>query len=121
MTDLDAAGGIPAVLCSLAELINDNETVCSDSINEYCDTNHDPDVVVPAEGPQHLVGPTFGDDGVFSKQEQIRRDALERSVVAADQSVELVKQLYISGLTDFQRVFDTESRGFQQEDQLAEK
>ena len=38
---------------------------------------------------------------VAFEQEKIRRDALERSVIAAQESVRLVKELYIAGLTDF--------------------
>jgi NodT family efflux transporter outer membrane factor (OMF) lipoprotein len=52
-------------------------------------------------------------------QERIRRDALNRSVVAAQQSVDLVMTLYRTGLTDFQNVLDTESRLFVQQDDLA--
>jgi NodT family efflux transporter outer membrane factor (OMF) lipoprotein len=53
-------------------------------------------------------------------QESERRDALDRSVVAARQAVDLVNTLYRTGLTDFQNVLDTERSLFQQEDQLAE-
>ena len=53
-------------------------------------------------------------------QERDRRDALERSVVAAQQAVGLVMTLYRTGLTDFQNVLDTERNLFQQEDRLAE-
>ncbi len=41
-------------------------------------------------------------------QESDRRDALQRSVVASRQAVELVSTLYRTGLTDFQNVLDTE-------------
>lgn len=52
-------------------------------------------------------------------QEQDRRDALKRSVVAARQAVDLVLNLYRIGLTNFQNVQDTERRLFQQQDELA--
>jgi NodT family efflux transporter outer membrane factor (OMF) lipoprotein len=54
------------------------------------------------------------------EREEERRAALARSVDAAQQSVELVKTLYRTGLTDFQNVLDMERSLFQQEDQLAE-
>jgi outer membrane protein TolC len=57
---------------------------------------------------------------VAYKEEQHRRDALQRSVAAAIRAVELVKILYKTGLTDFQNVLDTERSLFTQEDQLAE-
>jgi outer membrane protein, multidrug efflux system len=53
-------------------------------------------------------------------QEVQRREALERSVVAARASVDLVDTLYRSGLTDFQNVLDTQRSQFEQEDALAE-
>ncbi len=53
-------------------------------------------------------------------EEQARRDLLQRSVTAAQQSVEQVQTLYRAGLTDFQNVLDTERSLFQQQDQLAE-
>ena len=53
-------------------------------------------------------------------QERRRLAALERSVTAARAAARLVRQLYVSGLTDFQNVFDTESQVFVQEDALAE-
>jgi NodT family efflux transporter outer membrane factor (OMF) lipoprotein len=49
-----------------------------------------------------------------------RREALERSVIAAEQSVELVKVLYRTGLTNFQNVLDMERSLFRQQDQFAE-
>ncbi len=52
--------------------------------------------------------------------EQIRRDALERSAIAASQSVDLVRTLYLTGLTDFQNVLDSERSLFQQQDALAQ-
>ena len=53
-------------------------------------------------------------------QEVQRREALQRSVVAARASVDLVDTLYRSGLTDFQNVLDTQRSQFEQEDALAE-
>jgi multidrug efflux system outer membrane protein len=53
-------------------------------------------------------------------QESERRDALERSAVAAEKAVELVNVLYRTGLTDFQNVLDSERSLFEQQDQLAE-
>lgn len=53
-------------------------------------------------------------------QEVQRREALQRSVVAARASVDLVDTLYRSGLTDFQNVLDTQRSQFTQEDALAE-
>jgi outer membrane protein, multidrug efflux system len=52
-------------------------------------------------------------------QENERVAALERSVVAARQSVEMVETLYKSGLTDFQNVLVTQRALSQQEDRLA--
>jgi multidrug efflux system outer membrane protein len=45
-----------------------------------------------------------------------RRAALNRSVIAAQQSVELVSTRYKSGLTDFQNVLDMERSQFEQQD-----
>jgi NodT family efflux transporter outer membrane factor (OMF) lipoprotein len=53
-------------------------------------------------------------------QENDRRDALERSAVAARKSVALVDTLYRTGLTDFQNVLDTQRTQFLQEDALAQ-
>ncbi len=53
-------------------------------------------------------------------QENDRRDALERSVVAARQAVQLVDTLYRTGLTDFQNVLDSQRTQFLQEDALAQ-
>ena len=50
----------------------------------------------------------------------LRRGALERSVTAARKSTELVKTLYVNGLTDFQNVQEMERFQFEQEDQFAE-
>ena len=48
-----------------------------------------------------------------------RRDALARTVVAAQQSVALVRTLYRTELTDFQNVLDMERSLFVQQDELA--
>ncbi|MHC4454626.1 MAG: TolC family protein [Planctomycetota bacterium] len=53
-------------------------------------------------------------------QEDTRRGALERSVTAARKSTELVKTLYVNGLTDFQNVQEMERFQFVQEDRYAE-
>ena len=53
-------------------------------------------------------------------REQDRRDALQRSVVAAREGVRLVNVVYRQGLTQFQNVLDTEQLLFEQEDELAE-
>ena len=53
-------------------------------------------------------------------QEDVRREALERSVMAARKSTELVSTLYINGLTDFQNVQEMERFQFEQEDKFAE-
>ena len=45
-----------------------------------------------------------------------RRDALNRSVIAAQKSVELVMIQYKTGLTDFQNVLDMERSLFEQQD-----
>ena len=56
---------------------------------------------------------------VAYKHEQVRRDALGRGVVATQRSVELVKTLYETGLTDFQNVLDMERSLFNAQDELA--
>jgi NodT family efflux transporter outer membrane factor (OMF) lipoprotein len=53
-------------------------------------------------------------------EERQRVEALERSVSAAQKSVELVKSLYEIGLTDFQNVLDMQRALTVQQDQLAE-
>ncbi len=53
-------------------------------------------------------------------EEQERRDALERSAIAAARATGLVQTLYRTGLTDFQNVLDTERSQFEREDELAE-
>ncbi len=53
-------------------------------------------------------------------QEDVRREALERSVMAARKSTELVGTLYVNGLTDFQNVQEMERFQFEQEDLFAD-
>ncbi|MBZ0109589.1 MAG: efflux transporter outer membrane subunit [Candidatus Scalindua rubra] len=53
-------------------------------------------------------------------QEGVRLEALERSVMAARKSTELVNTLYMNGLTDFQNVQEMERFQFEQEDKFAE-
>ncbi len=53
-------------------------------------------------------------------QEGIRKQALVRSVVAAQRSVDLVLKLYRTGLTNFLNVLDMERSLFAQEDSLAD-
>ncbi|MHC4426684.1 MAG: efflux transporter outer membrane subunit [Planctomycetota bacterium] len=52
-------------------------------------------------------------------QESQRRSALERSTAASEKSVELVRSLYKTGLTDFQNVLDMQRTLFIQQDKLA--
>jgi NodT family efflux transporter outer membrane factor (OMF) lipoprotein len=49
-------------------------------------------------------------------KEQIRLDTLDRGVTASQESVELVQELYLEGLTDFQNVLDTQRTLFAQQD-----
>ena len=53
-------------------------------------------------------------------QERLRRDKLVEAVVASERSVELVRTQYMTGLTNFQNVLDTQRSLFNQQDQLAE-
>jgi NodT family efflux transporter outer membrane factor (OMF) lipoprotein len=53
-------------------------------------------------------------------QERDRKEALARSVVAAQESVELVQEIYRNGLTDFQNVLDMQRALSVQQDKLAE-
>ena len=52
-------------------------------------------------------------------QERVRRDKLVEAVVASERSVELVRTQYMTGLTNFQNVLDTQRSLFNQQDQLA--
>jgi len=57
---------------------------------------------------------------VAYKEEQQRFKTLERSVAAAQKSVELVQTLYENGLTDFQNVLDMQRVLTAEQDKLAE-
>ena len=52
-------------------------------------------------------------------RERIRRDRLSDAVSASQRSVDLVRTQYLSGLTNFQNVLDTQRFLFQQQDELA--
>ena len=52
--------------------------------------------------------------------ERDRKEALSRSAIAAEKSVDLVLILYRTGLTDFQNVLDMQRSLFEQQDQLAD-
>ncbi|MCB0353750.1 MAG: efflux transporter outer membrane subunit [Bdellovibrionales bacterium] len=54
------------------------------------------------------------------REEKIRTKYLRQSVEASRRSTELVKSLYVSGLTDFQNVLDSERTLFSQQISLAE-
>jgi NodT family efflux transporter outer membrane factor (OMF) lipoprotein len=56
---------------------------------------------------------------VAYEQESSRSVILGKSVSAAQNSADLVRTLYITGLTDFQRLLDMERDLFQQQDTLA--
>jgi outer membrane protein TolC len=56
---------------------------------------------------------------VAFERESERRGYLDRSVVAAQESVDLVLTLYRTGLTNFQNVLDMERSLFTQQDELA--
>jgi NodT family efflux transporter outer membrane factor (OMF) lipoprotein len=60
------------------------------------------------------------DSMVAYEEEQIRLEALMRSVDAAQKSVGLVDTLYRSGLTDFQNVLDMQRSLSEQQDKFAE-
>jgi multidrug efflux system outer membrane protein len=71
---------------------------------------------------QNTVLSAFEDvqNAMYSYIEQQRRQkSLEESVTALKRSVELVQNLYNSGLTDFQNVLTTEQSLFVQQDNLA--
>jgi NodT family efflux transporter outer membrane factor (OMF) lipoprotein len=53
-------------------------------------------------------------------RELIRRDRLRDAVTASQRAVDLVQTQYISGLTNFQNVLDSQRSLFQQQDQLAQ-
>ncbi|HML74784.1 MAG TPA: efflux transporter outer membrane subunit [Anaerohalosphaeraceae bacterium] len=56
---------------------------------------------------------------VSYQEEQVKYEALDRSVIASQKSVELVSDLYRNGLTDFQNVLDMQRFLSQQQDKLA--
>jgi len=56
---------------------------------------------------------------VSYQEEQIKFEAIDRSVAASKKSVELVNDLYINGLTDFQNVLDMQRFLSEQQDKLA--
>ena len=56
---------------------------------------------------------------VAFEQERSRRAILDQSVSAAQNSTDLVRTLYITGLTDFQRLLDMERDLSEQQDSLA--
>jgi len=51
-------------------------------------------------------------------KEQIRLATLDKGVIATTESVRLVEELYLEGLTDFQNVLDTQRTLFTQQDEL---
>ncbi len=53
-------------------------------------------------------------------RERVRRGRLQDAVDASQQAVDLVRTQYISGLTNFQNLLDTQRSLFQQQDLLAE-
>lgn len=60
------------------------------------------------------------DAAIAYSQQQIRVSNLNNSVDASKKARELVKALYVSGLTDFQNVLDSEQRLFAQQISLAQ-
>jgi multidrug efflux system outer membrane protein len=57
---------------------------------------------------------------VSFEQERLRRDRLDEAAAASQRAVDLVRTQYLSGLTNFQNVLDSERSLFRQQDQLAE-
>ena len=57
---------------------------------------------------------------VAYQQERIRRDRLAEAAAASQRAVDLVRTQYLSGLTNFQNVLDSERSLFRQQDELAE-
>ncbi|MGW8282000.1 MAG: efflux transporter outer membrane subunit [Gemmatimonadota bacterium] len=53
-------------------------------------------------------------------QEKARRDRLVEAVVASQRAVDLVQTQYVSGLTNFQNLLDTQRSLFRQQDDLAQ-
>lgn len=89
-----------------------NNILAQDAITQQLLSDYENTVLLALEDVESSM--------IAFEQEQIRRDALERSVIAAQESVRLVKELYISGLTDFQNVLDMERSLAEQQDDLAE-
>jgi NodT family efflux transporter outer membrane factor (OMF) lipoprotein len=52
-------------------------------------------------------------------RERVRRARLEEAASASERAVELVRTQYVSGLTNFQNLLDTQRSLFQQQDRLA--
>lgn len=58
MEDLEFAGGIPAVMHSISDLLEDNPTVCGMTIKEICNAAeiYDEDIIRPINNPYHKEG-----------------------------------------------------------------
>jgi len=56
---------------------------------------------------------------VSYEQERLRRDRLDDAAEASQRAVDLVRTQYLSGLTNFQNVLDSERSLFRQQDDLA--
>lgn len=58
MEDLEFAGGIPAVMKSLENHLEDNITVCGMTVKEICKAaeNYDEDIIRPVDNPYHKEG-----------------------------------------------------------------
>jgi len=89
-----------------------NNILAQDAISNQLLSDYENTVLLALEDVENSM--------VAFEQEKIRRDALERSVIAAQESVRLVKELYIAGLTDLQNVLDMERSLAEQQDDLAE-
>lgn len=89
-----------------------NNILVQDALTEELLANYEQTVLTAVEDVETAMAAYV--------QELLRREALQRSVVAARASVNLVDTLYRSGLTDFQNVLDTQRSQFEQEDALAE-
>ena len=88
-----------------------NNIRVQDSLTEQFLARYENTVLLAMEDVEHSL--------VSFVPESERRDALERSVVAAREATKLVETLYRTGLTDFQNVLDTQRTQFDQEDALA--
>ena len=88
-----------------------NNIRVQDSLTEQFRSRYENTVLLAMEDVENSL--------VSFVQESERRDALERSVVAAREATKLVETLYRTGLTDFQNVLDTQRTQFDQEDALA--